>query len=268
MVAAHIQSGRVNGVTPLRIEKLRPELTEDYDRFLLSHPETLFYHCSKYKDFLKDLLDCEEDYLLAIEDVNIRGALPLLYMEWEGRRVYNSLPFYGSNGGIDGDDPAARQGLTTAYTSIALNETTVSSTVITNPFAQSAPLNFPHNFNDGRIAQFTNIGFSSAHRQQLMATIESSARRNIKKAIQEGVTVEIDPSQMDRLRELHQANIAAIGGLPKSDRFFSLILKHFVPGEDFDLYVARKDGLVVAAQLLFYFNRTVEYITPAIEDRK
>ena len=252
-------------MSSLRIEKLRPELAENYDRFLLSYPETLFYHCSKYKDFLKDLLGCEEDYLLAIEGGNIRGALPLMYLEREGKRVYNSLPFYGSNGGIVGDDPLARQALVNAYTAIARSETTISSTITTNPFARPDASGLPHNLTDSRIGQFTNIGFSSAHREQIMAAIDSSARRNISKAAREGITVTIDDSQLGRLCEMHQANIAAIGGIPKTEKFFNLIPKRFAPGRDFDLYVAKKEGLVIAGLLLFYFNKTVEYITPAID---
>jgi CelD/BcsL family acetyltransferase involved in cellulose biosynthesis len=249
----------------LKIEKLRPELAEEYDRFLLSRPETLFYCYSRYKDFLKDLLGCEEDYLLAVEGQDIRGTLPLMYLEREGKRVYNSLPFYGSNGGIVGSDAQARQELRAAYTAIARAETTASATVINSPFADAEDLTLPHNLLDSRIGQFTRIAFSSEHREQIMAAIDSSARRNVSKAAREGVTVGIDHSQLDRLREMHQANIAAIGGIPKTERFFNLIPKHFAPGRDFDLYVAKKEGLVIAGLLLFYFNKTVEYITPAID---
>jgi lipid II:glycine glycyltransferase (peptidoglycan interpeptide bridge formation enzyme) len=38
-----------------------------------------------------------------------------------------------------------------------------------------------------------------------------------------------------------------------------------MPGKDFDLYVAKKDGRVIAGLLIFYFNQMVEYYTPAID---
>lgn len=252
-------------MTPVRIEKLRPQLVEDYDQYVLGHPETLLYHSSKYKDFLKSLLGCEEEYLLAFDDQRICGVLPLMFAEYEGKRVYNSLPFFGSNGGIVAQHKRAHDALLDAYTEIASREKTLSSTVVENPFGSQKGNGFPSNLSDHRIGQFTDIAFPDNQREQIIARIDSSARRNILKALREGLTVELDHSQLERLRELHQANILAIGGVPKSDKFFSLIPNHFTPGRDFDLYVARKDGLIVAALLLFYFNQTVEYFTPAVD---
>jgi CelD/BcsL family acetyltransferase involved in cellulose biosynthesis len=252
-------------VASIRVEQLRPESADAYDRFLLGRPETLLYHCSKYKEFLRRLLGCREEYLLAFDGGEIRGALPLLFAERGGRRVYNSLPFYGSNGGLVGDDPRARRELLAAYGEIARREATASATVVENPFAGRGGEELPHNLTDHRIAQFTAIAFSSGHREEIVSRIDPSARRNVSKAAREGVTVEVDHTQWGRLREMHRENLLAIGGLPKTDEFFRLAPEHFAPGRDYDLYVARRDGLVVAALLLFYFNRTVEYFTPAVE---
>jgi len=252
-------------VSLTKIEILSPGSHELYDDFLTLLPETLIYHSSKFKQFLQDLLGCQDEYLLALEDGKIRGALPLMFVEFEGRRVYNSLPFYGSNGGIVADSDNAAQLLASTYAEIARAQTTISATIVTNPFTESTFSALPHNLTDERISQFTRLSSSADFRDQLMSRIDSSARRNIHKAQREGIIIEIDHALLPRLREMHQANILAIGGLPKPERFFTLIPKHFAPGRDFDLYVAKKDGTIVAALLLFYFNQTVEYITPAID---
>lgn len=249
----------------ISIEKLRPELTEAFDRYLLKRSDTLFYYSTKYKNFLRDLLGCEENYLVAVEGTEIRGVFPLLFMEREGRRVYNSLPFYGSNGGPIADDAEMSRMLIEAYNRLARDEATLSSTVVSNPLLSSEPNGIEHNLTDYRIGQFTDISIQAEHRNEIMKRIDASARRNLNKAVREGVTVEVDPTAMDRLRQMHQANIEAIGGIPKADKFFQLIARHFTPGQDFDLYVAKKDGLVISGLLLFYFNQTVEYITPAID---
>lgn len=249
----------------IRIEKLRSELSEGYDEYLLRSPETLFYYSSKYKDFLRSLLGCGEEYLLALEEDRICGVLPLMFAERDEKRVYNSLPFYGSCGGIVAENEHAYSALSDAYRDIVRSDTTISSTIVENPFAERKANGLPSNLSDYRIAQFTGIEFSADHRGKIIARIDSSARRNIMKAMREGVTVEIDHSQLPRLREMHQDNIRAIGGLPKSDEFFALIPKHFAPDQDFNVYVAKKDGLVVAGLLLFYFNQTVEYFTPAVD---
>ena len=84
----------------LEIKSLTTDLYSQYNDFLLRYEGALLYYSVKYKEFLKDLLKCEEDYLLAVEGDNIVGILPLMYIEGKFGKVYNSLPFYGPNGGI------------------------------------------------------------------------------------------------------------------------------------------------------------------------
>lgn len=249
----------------MRIETFRPEFAEAYDEYLLTHPCSLFYSCSKYKHFLTVLLGCKDESLLAVEENTIRGVLPLLSTAGEMGLVYNSLPYFGSNGGALADNPEICGGLVRAYNSIACGPTTLASTIVEHPFAPQDCSALRYNFTDYRIGQFTNIAIQANHREEIQARIDSSARRNVKKALREGVTVDIDHSQVDRLRQLHQDNILAIGGIPKADAFFALVPRHFDPGRDYDLYLATLDGVVIAALLLFYFNRTVEYFTPAID---
>ena len=153
----------------MRVEILRPELTEAYDQYLMGHSCSLLYYCSKYKNLLKDLLGCEEEYLLAMEGTNIHGVLPLMFTETDKGRVYNSLPYYGSNGGIIADNPAAYHELVNAYNAIACSETTVSSTIISNPLAQQDASDIRYNYTDYRISLFTSISFESNHRDQIMA---------------------------------------------------------------------------------------------------
>jgi hypothetical protein len=261
----------------MNIELLQSECAEEYDQFLLGHYYSLFYYSSKYKDFLKLLLGCEEEYLLAREGANIRGILPLMYTQENEGRVYNSLPYYGSNGGIIADEAKAYCELVAAYNTITRSEMTLSVSTMGNPFAKQVEAKWKfqpirnsseirYNYIDYRIGQFTNISIRDTHWNEILLRIDSSARRNVKKALREGVTVEIDHTQMERLRQMHQENLCRSGGLPKSDKFFALVPRHFVSGQDFDLYVAKKDGLVIAGLLIFYFNQTVEYFTPAIDN--
>ncbi len=249
----------------MKIEELRFDLEEEYTQFLLEQHSSLLYYSVKFKNLLKELLGCRDSYLLATEDGKIRGILPLMYTESDRGRVYNSLPYYGSNGGILANDDSAYSGLIGAYNEIACSESSVASTLIGNPFCQQDFSAIRYNFTDHRIGQLTKLVCENDPWDEIMRKIDASARRNVKKALREGVTVDVDHVQMDRLREMHQDNIRTIGGLPKTDAFFSLITRHFVPCQDFDLYVAKKDGDVIACLLLFYFNQTVEYYTPAVD---
>jgi hypothetical protein len=272
MVAADIQPERVTDVVArdattggVSVGIFREELAEAYDQYLLANPRSLFYASSKYRRFLTTLLQCEDRTLVAVAGNTIRGVLPLMSRAGSRGNVYNSLPYYGSNGGVLADDAEVSGALVHAYNTIAASPDTLASTAIDHPFMPQGPTGLRFTHVDHRIGQYTRIDRESSNEQEILARIDSSARRNVKKAQREGVAVEVDHSQLDRLRQLHQDNMRAIGGLAKSDAFFALLPVHFNPGHDYDVYVARRDGLVIAALLLFYFNQTVEYFTPAID---
>jgi Acetyltransferase (GNAT) domain len=250
----------------MKIEILRPKFFEAYNQFLLAQESSLFYYSLKYRDFLKDLLGCEEKYLVALDGELIHGILPLMYIEQGGGRIYNSLPYYGSNGGILTNNEKAYQELVRTYNAIASEQATIASTIINNPFVQEKAEDLVHNYKDYRIAQFTPLLQTDATREFLMSRIDSSARRNVKKAVAEGVSVEIDCDQMGCLKQFHEKSFLATGRVPKGEAFFAAVPLHFTAGKDYEIYVAKREGVVIAALLLFYFNQTVEYFTPAVEE--
>ena len=49
---------------------------------------------------LIDLLDCEDNYRIVYENNKLCGVLPILSKNGEFGDVINSLPYFGSNGGI------------------------------------------------------------------------------------------------------------------------------------------------------------------------
>ncbi len=247
------------------IIELESSRTDAYERFLLQRPHSLLYASLKYRHFLKALLGCADEYLLAINDNRIEGILPLMKINAAGKVVYNSLPFYGSNGGVIADSPSAKQALVQAYNERIAHPDVAAATIVPNPF-EPAVEGFRQTHEDVRIAQWTELRVSDAEMESFLARIDSSARRNVRKAIAEGVTVRKDASQLPSLRDMHCRNLAAIGGRSKSDAFFELVPKHFEAGRDWDLYVAERAGQMIAGLLVFYYGRTVEYFTPALEE--
>ncbi len=238
---------------------------QDYEAFLLDRQESLFYHSLKYRNFLKGLLKCEDDYVLAVnEHGEVRGALPLMWIAAEdGRRIYNSLPYYGSNGAVIAADSDARRALISEYSRKAQSEVTIATTMVENPLdPESEPPR--HNLVDERISQITVIPKDMTDIADIGDLIDPSARRNIRKAANAGFTVLRDASFLPELHRLHSENMSALGGLAKTSRFFELIPRYFVESVDFNLYVALLGDDVAAALLVFYFNGTVEYFTPAV----
>lgn len=239
------------GASLIAIEELGAAEGDAWDDYLRTHDGSLVYASARFRALLVELLGCRDRSLAAVEGGAIRGVLPLL--ELDG--VLNSLPYYGSNGGVLADSPEVAERLLAAYDELALSPDTAAATLVENPFAPAPPRDPVHTHVDARIAQWSHLP---------PAGLEPSARRNVRKARAAGVVVERDAGELATLHELHDENIRALGGLPKSEAFFRLLRTHLEPGRDFDLYVARQDGKVVAALLVLLFNRTAEYYTPAI----
>lgn len=235
----------------------------EYEKFLLSREEGLFYYSIKYKKFLESILNCESDYVLAINDEGgIEGVLPLMFRKGKYGTVVNSLPFYGSNGGILASSEEAFDLLKDYYNDLISRNEIACSNYITNPLADNSK-GVKHNLTDKRIGQWTYIGYENSVEERLWESFKSSARRNIRKALKENVEVKIDNKALDFLYKVHHDNISSIGGKPKDKKFFESIPDYFIEGKDYNVYVAFLNGKPISALLLFYYNKVVEYFVPA-----
>ena len=235
----------------------------EYESFLASREEALFYHSLAYRDFLHSLLGCDAIYLVALDGGRLRGVLPVMYRDGPYGRLLNSLPYFGSNGGIVAESNEARRALSFAYNEIAAADEVCAATYIGNPFDSNGVDDIVSDVIDERIGQFTRLSKADADASHLMDRFEPSGRRNIRKAQKGDVVVERDPHALESIRSIHEENMSAIGGRPKTKTFFDLVPAHFAPGVNYDVYVARLGGETIAGLLLFYAFGTVEYYIPA-----
>ena len=235
-------------------------------------PVTLLYHGAKFRRLLRALLGAEDCYFIARDAANrIVGALPaLLTRNYDGAAVLNSLPYYGSNGGLlefDGDlDVRIR--LIEAFEAHATASRCVASTIVTSPFETDLGFYERHvrfDLRDERIGQVTTLPVSASERD-LFGQFHRKARNAIRKAQQLPLTIsrERDEQAMRFLVHAHQASIVAKKGVAKSERFFSCALQTFEYGREVEVWAARHGSRLVAALLVFYFNQTVEYYTPVV----
>lgn len=230
-----------------------------YEDYVVSHKDGLFYYSVKYKQFLEQLCQVESHYLIAKDNDRIVGTMPLMIKKGAFGSIINSLPYYGSNGGILADLEEVSDELRLKYSEMIKDGRYSASTCVENPLNPYA-VTYDFDFIDERIGQWTELKEQSS--DGLMSAFDSSTRRNIRKAEKQGVDVIIDNSAIEFLKQTHKANMADIGGLAKSDQFFDMIPDCFEGDKDYRIYVAQKNGKAVAALLLFYFNHTVEYFTP------
>ncbi|OEK05223.1 peptidoglycan bridge formation glycyltransferase FemA/FemB family protein [Roseivirga misakiensis] len=259
------------------IEKGMPfDLDGDYSELLLSQMTTLFYQSLSYHKLLEKHLAAEAYYFLWFQEKQLKAVFPfMIKRNDEYGAVLNSLPYYGSNGGpvysneLSGEDIKwINTSLLKEFDSFCHKEGIVLSTIVTNPYCPEETdwftQNWKHDKTDYRIGQITPIPNTETVETDLMELFSNPRPRNIRRAIKAeiSVTVEHDKVSLDFLYNVHKENIESIGGIPKRKEFFELIPEYF-SDEEFAVFVARKDNEPIAAILLFYFNKTVEYFTPA-----
>jgi hypothetical protein len=258
----------------LSIECLSPEDGTDYESFVRSIPTALFYASLGYRNLLKSFLEAEDHYFIARnKEGRIVGALPSFIKEVSGKgSVANSLPFYGSHGGVITENPQGEIAgtLLTYFRKFVAERGCISSTVITSPFdSDLAQYETCTGFtaSDSRIGQMTPLpSVVEDPRAAVMHALHHKTRNMVRKAEKLGIIVTSEQQQggFSFLAQTHATNMAEIGGLAKPARFFDLVEKLFKYNTDYRLYIAWLEGVPVAALLLFYFNGTVEYFTPVI----
>lgn len=243
---------------------------DDMNSFLLGIDTTLIYQSENYLRHLEHHLDCKCKYLLAKGDNGeIIGALPFAVSNGNSGTVINSLPFFGSNGGliIKDQKPEVAENLVKALVEVFENSPNpLSLTLIENPL-NPANVDFDglglSGKKDSRIGQITVIkGMQSP--EHLMQSFGDPRPRNIRAAIKKGVTIRRSNELADLvfLHKVHVENISAIGGKVKDLEFFTSI-PDFFNSNEWAIYIAEIEEVPVAGLLIFRFNNTIEYFTPA-----
>jgi hypothetical protein len=239
----------------MEVVELEHDGDEAYERFVVACPTALFYHSLRFRDFLVCLLGCEPRYAVALKGSDVLGVLPLMSAEGPYGRVLNSLPYFGSNGGVVAANSEAGNALHRWYEAELASADVAAGTIIGNPLDPD-PSALPRgDLEDTRVGHITSLQEPS---------IDASARRNVQKALRNGVEVEVENESFAVLETLHVESMTAIGGQAKTPAFFAAVQSQFRPGEDYNLYLARVEGTPVAGLLLFYFGFTVEYYVPAV----
>ncbi|GAB4172367.1 MAG: hypothetical protein Fur006_01110 [Coleofasciculaceae cyanobacterium] len=262
----------------IRIELLTPDQETDYEELLHSIKHSLLYASLKYRNFLKRILvDSQDFYLVAYESGQLVGALPsFIKSNKTYGNVLNSLPFYGSNSGVmvspnACDSKAVKLSLLDAFHSMAQQNSVVTSTIISNPLDTDVGFYEAHSqytLRDERLGQVVVLPTSWDNDKDLqivlMGMFHEMRRRNIRKAQKSDIIVSHSDSleAMEALARLHQQNIEAIGGRPKPWSVFVSLRETFTYNQDYRLYLAQKDNIIISALLVFFYNQTVEYFTP------
>lgn len=242
------------------------------EQFFSSVKNSMLFYSMSYSRLLSSFLNVEYQCVVAMnEEGHVVGALPFFIKHSSKGSVANSLPFYGSHGGVvlNTADENVFSLILNFYKNYLQQQRCAASTLITSPFD---PLNDAYKKylrvepSDSRIGQVTTLPNDSNY-DSIMSCIPSKTRNMVRKSERQGLVITKDKwhGYLDFLVETHQENMAEIGGLAKPEFFFQLIDDIFVYGKDYIIYTAKIDGKAVASLLLFYYGTTVEYFTPVIK---
>lgn len=263
----------------LHIELLAPAREEEYDAFLGECPAALLYHSRKYRNLLQRILgESTPFYLAAYESGALKAVLPaFIGLNPRLGNVLNSLPFFGSHGGVlcapdSGSADALHDALFAALNDLCRAHSVVSATLIVNPFAplaelRASRLGWP--VADTRIGQVTPLPAGCRDDaeidERLFRLFHGKTRNSIRKAQRSAIQVGHGSASetLHALISLHEANIEALNGISKPHGFFAAVTELFRYDDEYRIYTASKDGAIIAALLVFYTNGTAEYFTPA-----
>jgi CelD/BcsL family acetyltransferase involved in cellulose biosynthesis len=251
---------------------------EEYDNFIAAHPHGTLFYSTKYKHLLTGILsNVQPQYMVLREEGKIVGVLPAFLKEGRLGSVLNSLPFFGSHGGVltsqfvNNTDSIKRR-MIKDFNQLARDKDCFSSVIITplleqdiSPYEQETR----YDFCETRIGQVTHLPAEGPDfEDQLFRMFDSGERGAARKGGKAGIKFSYSGQEEDlkMLRQFHVKNAATKGFGQKPLEFFSQIPKIFEFDKEYRVYFAEKDGKFIAGLLLFYFNRTVEYFVPAMDD--
>ncbi len=240
--------------------------TPEIRKYILKNPHTFVYSEPRFLQLVSEHLGAYCRWIVAHRGEEISGILPYLVKEGPLGPVFNSLAYYGSNGGViqAEKDHNSLIAVVDAFYKVAANSNAVSATIISNPLECNNDIYeacAKHDFRDKRIGQFTHLPKKV---DDLLTQFDDPRPRNIRRAIREGVSVRKGAAEaLDFLYSTHVDNMRSIGGLAKKREFFDAIPAN-MQGGDWTIFTASLNEKPIAALLLFYFNRTVEYFTPVI----
>jgi hypothetical protein len=255
-----------------RLEQARAALGEVVER-----TGQLIYPYPEFIAFLERATGGDATVILAEDAGKTVGALVYLTRDHPGvGRVLNSLPWYGSHGScvVDATQPdgdAVRRALLLAFRKASDEADVLSSTMILSHREQNVrPLYeraIEPTATDIRLGQITRLPTDiGPDKKALLAVFEQKTRNLVRKSLKQGFEERVtdDPEAWDFLHRIHTQNIEALGGAAKP-RFHFEALRAALPASMRRLSLAMDGGTPVAALLLLYGGRTVEYVTPAIE---
>lgn len=238
---------------------------DNYTEFIKKYEFSTFYHSEKFLKFLENLLKTNSKYVIASNGNQIVGVLPFFEKKSSYGKVVNSLPFFGSYGGIISESNDVKKEILEEFNSYNKKNDILSSVIISNPFDSLKDHYEKYfSFNTKEERRIQCIDLKNETKEHLWTLVEQRVRRAIRKSEKNNVSVIESSSDdvIDKFYRLHKKTMEEKNAKPKSYEFFNNLKKNFEENENYNIYVAKKDDELIAFLLVFYFNSFTEYYIP------
>ena len=216
-----------------------------WDAFVRAHPDGSPFHLMAWCDTIQDIFGYRPEYLLAVEDTEIVGVLPLFLIDnFVTGRVLISTPF-AVYGGILATSEAARAALA-ADAELLARDRAVQYLELRNSFAdQRNGLNVI-----SRYATFTK-GVTPGSREDVIRSLPTKTRNLVRKALKFNYTTRVT-QDLSAFYGLLLKTYRRHGTPAFPLKFFATIVKNFGPAVD--VREVLLDGQVAAASMNFFFR--------------
>jgi hypothetical protein len=232
-----------------------------YESCINLDDKSLIYQSSKYINFLCKILSASP-LILNCDQHGV--AMPFISKKSKSGIVYNSLPFFGSNGGVVGLSSKLCPELLDDLHAISNRSNFLSLTIIESPLKPIAnAYNFPFNFQTQRVGAIKLINKSYQDPLNLMASYHSKTRNLVRKSFKGDLRFIQKSNGIHELMIMHFEESKVRNRKSKPENFFMNLENYFVNGTDFRIFSAEDDDGTLAMILVFYLkNKVAEYYLP------
>ncbi len=224
-----------------------------WDAFVLNHPASTHCHLSGWKEVIERTYGHKGYYLLAEEEGNIQGILPLFHLKshWWGNQLV-SMPFL-SYGGILSDSPEGVRALTRAAVDLG---SSLKASGIELRHLNSVDLGneYPVVHRTQKVRMLLDLPNS---KEELLPSFKSKLRSQIARPRKEGMNVLMgDVELLNGFYEVFSHHMRDLGSPVHSPILFREILREF--STTAKIALVNYQGKNVAAGLILAFRNTVE----------
>ena len=237
-----------NAMSKIEIYELERREEKEWDAYVLEHPNSTFFHQIGWRNVVQETYKHKPIYLVAKEEGNIKGILPLFLMKGVifGTKLV-SVPF-APYGGVCADDEIAEKMLVEEAIRIA-DEFNVDYLELRYLNKSSDNLNLTTN--SKYVTFILNLNINA---EIVWRTFNNKVRNAVRKAKKSGAEI-VNDNDIEEFYGLYVRNMRNLGTPPHPFAFFKNLLYEFP--EHTKVVRVQYDGMSVAAMFLLYFRDTI-----------